>query len=153
MAGITTPFINPQFPFIQTVSQQSLDGIAPAFALADGPAVAPLAATPDAGLGQGVFTVNRDRGSGYAEQWNVAWQRELPANLTLEVAYTGSRITRLGVPNRNLNQLRVEQLALGRPFSSRSRIRSRGRSRPRRRSAAPCSRARSSSSRIPGSRR
>ena len=113
MAGITTPFINPQFPFIQTVSQQSLDGIAPAFALADGPAVAPLAATPDAGLGQGVFTVNRDRGSGYAEQWNVAWQRELPANLTLEVAYTGSRITRLGVPNINLNQLPVEQLALG----------------------------------------
>ena len=113
MAGITTPFINPQFPFIQTVSRQSLDGITPAFALADGPAVAPLAATPDAGLGQGVFTVNRDRGSGYAEQWNVAWQRELPAGLTLEVAYTGSRITRLGVPNVNLNQLRVEQLALG----------------------------------------
>ena len=113
MAGITTPFINPQFPFIQTVSQQSLDGITPAFALAGGPAVTPLAATPDAGLGQGVFTVHRDRGSGYAEQWNLAWQRELPAHLTLEVAYTGSRITRLGVPNINLNQLRVEQLALG----------------------------------------
>ena len=113
MAGITTPFINPQFPFIQTVSRQSLDGITPAFMLADGPDVEPIEPTPDAGFGQGVFTVEPDRGSGYVQQWNVAWQRELPADFTVEVAYTGSRITRLGVPNTNLNQLTVEQLTLG----------------------------------------
>ena len=113
MAGITTPFINPQFPFIQTVSRQSLDGITPAFTLVHGPGVAPIESTPDAGLGQGVFTVNADRGSGYVQQWNLAWQRELSADFTFEIAYTGSRITRLGVPNTNLNQLTVEQLALG----------------------------------------
>ena len=113
MAGITTPFINPQFPFIQTVTQQSLDGITPAFTLANGPQVKPIEATADAGLGQGVFTVNAGRGSGYVQQWNVAWQRELSAAFTLEIAYTGSRISRLGVPNANLNQLTAEQLALG----------------------------------------
>jgi hypothetical protein len=113
MAGITTPFINPQFPFIQTVTQQSLDGITPAFTLTTGPEVRPIEATSDAGLGQGVFTVNAGRGSGYVQQWNVAWQRELSAAFTLEIAYTGSRISRLGVPNANLNQLTAEQLALG----------------------------------------
>lgn len=55
MAGITTPFTTPQFPFIQTVSQRTLDNINPAFVLSAGPTVAPIPLTPDAGLGQGVF--------------------------------------------------------------------------------------------------
>ena len=38
MAGITTPFTTPVFPFLQTVSQRTLDNITPAFALADGTA-------------------------------------------------------------------------------------------------------------------
>ena len=37
MAGITTPFTTPVFPFLQTVSQRTLDNIMPAFTLADGP--------------------------------------------------------------------------------------------------------------------
>ena len=37
-AGITTPFTTPVFPFLQTVSQRTLDNITPAFILADGPA-------------------------------------------------------------------------------------------------------------------
>jgi hypothetical protein len=53
MAGITTPFTTPQFPFIQTVSQRTLDNITPAFTLSTGPSVAPIPLTPDAGLGQG----------------------------------------------------------------------------------------------------
>ena len=35
MAGITTPFTTPVFPFLQTVSQRTLDNIVPAFTLAD----------------------------------------------------------------------------------------------------------------------
>ncbi len=35
--GITTPFTLPQFPFVQTVGQQSQDNINPAFVLANGP--------------------------------------------------------------------------------------------------------------------
>ena len=113
MAGITTPFTTPQFPFIQTVSQRTLDNINPAFVLSGGPTVAPIPLTPDAGLGQGVFTVDRDVGSGYAQQWNFAIQRELTKNMGLEVAYAGSKITHVGIPDTNINQLTAAQLALG----------------------------------------
>ncbi len=112
-AGITTPFTIPQFPFIQAVSQRTLDNINPAFVLANGPSVAPIPLTTDAGLGQGVFTVDRDLGSGYAQQWNFAVQRELMKNMVVEVAYAGSKITHVGIPDTNINQLTAEQLALG----------------------------------------
>jgi hypothetical protein len=111
--GITTPFTTPQFPFLQTVQQTSLDSIHPAFALSQGPSIAPIALDENAGLGQGVFTVNRKLGSGYVQQWNLAVQHELTRNLSIEVAYTGSVITRVGIPDTNLNQLTAEQLASG----------------------------------------
>jgi hypothetical protein len=112
-AGITTPFTIPQFPFIQTVTQRSLDGIAPAFVLSNGPNVQPIPPSADAGLGQGVFSVDRDLGSGYAQQWNLALQREISHNFVAEVAYAGSKITHVGIPDTNINQLTVEQLAQG----------------------------------------
>jgi len=112
-AGITTPFTIPQFPFIQTVTQRSLDGVAPAFVLSAGPNVQPIPLTADAGLGQGVFSVDRDLGSGYAQQWNLAIQREILSNLVAEVAYAGSKITHVGIPDSNINQLTAEQLAQG----------------------------------------
>jgi hypothetical protein len=111
--GITTPFTTPQFPFLQTVQQATLDSINPAFVLSRGPSVAPIPLNADAGLGQGVFTVNRNLGSGYVQQWNLAVQHELIRDLSIEVAYTGSVITRVGIPDTNLNQLTVAQLAQG----------------------------------------
>jgi hypothetical protein len=113
LAGITTPFINPQFPFLQTVTQRSLDNLTPAFTLAQGPSVAAPTLTPDAGLGQGVFTVDRDLGGGYAQQWNLAVQRAITRTLSCEIAYVGSKITHIGLPDTNINQLTVEQLQLG----------------------------------------
>jgi hypothetical protein len=113
MAGITTPFTTPSFPFLQTVTQRALDTVNPAFLLRNGPTVAPLAATPTAGLGQGVFGVDGTLGSGYVQQWNLAVQRELTTNTSLEVAYVGSKITHVGIPDTNLNQLTVAQLAQG----------------------------------------
>lgn len=113
MAGITTPFTAPQFPFVQTVTQRTLDNIAPAFVLSTGPSVSPIPLTPDAGLGQGVFSADRELGSGYAQQWNFAIQREIAKNLVVEVAYAGSKITHIGIPDTNVNQLTVEQLAQG----------------------------------------
>jgi carboxypeptidase family protein len=112
-AGITTPFTLPQFPFIQTVTQRSLDSFTPAFTLSDGPNVQAIPLTPDAGLGQGVFSVDRDLGSGYAQQWNLAIQGEISGNMVAEVAYAGSKITHVGIPDSNINQLTAEQLALG----------------------------------------
>lgn len=113
MTGITTPFTTPAFPFVQTAAERTLDNIAPAFTLAEGPRVAPVGLTPDAGLGQGVFSVDRDLGSGYVQQWNASVQRELARDISLEVAYVGSTITRVGLPDTNLNQLTADQLALG----------------------------------------
>ena len=113
MAGITTPFTTPVFPFLQTVSQRTLDNQTPAFTLAQGPSVSPIPFTAEAGIGQGVFSVDRDLGSGYVQQWNVSAQQSLTPNTTIEVAYTGSKITRVGLPDTNLNQLAADQLAQG----------------------------------------
>lgn len=112
-AGITTPFTTPLFPFIQTLGQQSLDSIQPAFVLSNGPAVTARPFGPNAGLGQGVFGVQRDNGSGYAQQWNFTLQKTFGAHWSVEAGYLGSKLTRLGVPDVNLNQLTVEQLSLG----------------------------------------
>lgn len=112
-AGITTPFTTPQFPFLQTVTQPSLDGVTPAFLLRDGPSVRKQTPGPDSGLGQGVFAVQRGNGSGYAQQWNFTMQKTIGESWSLEAAYLGSKLTRLGVPDVNLNQLSTEQLALG----------------------------------------
>jgi len=112
-AGITTPFTTPVFPFLQTVSQRTLDNVIPALTLAAGPRVEPIPLTPTAGLGQGVFTVDHGLGSGYVQQWNASLQRELSSEISMEVAYVGSKITHVGIPDTNVNQLTVEQLALG----------------------------------------
>ena len=112
-AGITTPFTIPQFPFVQTVTQATLDNKTPAFVLANGPNVQPVGLTPDAGLGQGVFSVDHNLGSGYIQQWNLAMQREITPTMSFEVAYVGSKATHLGVPDVNLNQLTVDHLAMG----------------------------------------
>ncbi|HKF68320.1 MAG TPA: TonB-dependent receptor, partial [Vicinamibacterales bacterium] len=113
MAGITTPFTTPTFPFLQTVSQRTLDNLTPAFALQNGPTVVPVGPTPTAGLGQGVFAVDGTLGSGYVQQWNASVQRELTPNTTFEVAYVGSHIVHIGNPDSNVNQLSADQLALG----------------------------------------
>ena len=112
-SGITTPFTTPQFPFIQNVQQRTLDNVNAAFGLSNGPSVAAIPLTPDAGLGQSVYTADGHAGSGYAQQWNLALQREIVPSLSVEVAYVGSHIVHVGVPDSNLNQLTADQLALG----------------------------------------
>ena len=112
-SGITTPFTIPQFPFIQNVQQKTGDSINAAFALTSGPTVAAITRNGDAGLGQSVYTAERKAGSGYSQQWNLAFQRELAPRLTAEVAYVGSHIVHVGIPDSNLNQLTQNQLAQG----------------------------------------
>ena len=112
-AGITTPFTTPLFPFIQTTGQRSVDNINPAFVLSQGPSVQVEAPNADSGLGQGVFGVNRKQKSGYAQQWNLSIQRTFKTSWSVEVGYLGSKLTNLGVPDVNLNQLTPAQLALG----------------------------------------
>ena len=113
MAGITTPFTTPTFPFVQEVAERTLDNIRPAFILTRGPSITAIEPTSSAGLGQGVFTVDSTLGSGYAQQWNASLQHELGANTIVEVSYLGSKITHVGLPDSNINQLTEEQLRLG----------------------------------------
>lgn len=117
-SGITTPFTTPQFPFIQNVQQKTQDNVNAAFALSHGPTVAPIPFTADAGLGQSVYTANRKAGSGYVEQWNLAVQRAITNNLSAEIAYVGSHIVHVGIPDANLNQLTAAQLAQGSTLQS-----------------------------------
>src|SRR5579872_2850760 len=111
--GITTPFTLPQFPFVQTVGQQSLDNINPAFVLSNGPTVQVSAPNPNSGLGQGVFGVDRNVGSGNSQQWNFTVQKTFWRNFNLEVGYLGSKNTHLGLPESNLNQMPAADLAMG----------------------------------------
>ena len=118
-SGITTPFTTPQFPFIQNVQQKTQDSIDAAFVLSQGPSVAPIAFTPDAGLGQSVYTVDRNAGSGYIEQWNLAFEQTVTKNLTVDIAYVGSHIVHVGIPDSNLNSLNQAQLAQGASLQTR----------------------------------
>src|SRR4030095_16926419 len=87
--------------------------------LAKGPTVTPVGATPTAGLGQGVFTVDGALGSGYAQQWNVSVQREVTANTVVEVSSPRVKITNVGIPDSNFNQLTEDQLKIGPPLLDR----------------------------------
>ena len=111
--GITTPFTLPQFPFVQTIGQQSQDNITPAFQLSAGPTVQLTAPNPNSGLGQGVFGTDRNVGSGYSQQWNLTVQKTFGNNLNFEVGYLGSKNTHLGLPEANLNQLPSSYLSMG----------------------------------------
>lgn len=117
--GITTPFTLPQFPFVQTVGQQSQDNINAACALSTGPTVQITAPNPNSGLGQGVFGVDRNVGSGYSQQWNFTVQKTLGRDFNLEAGYLGSKNSHLGLPESNLNQLPAAGLALGTALAAR----------------------------------
>jgi hypothetical protein len=110
--GITTPFTLPQFPFVQTVGQQSQDNVNPAFLLSGGPTVQVSAPNPDSGLGQGVFGADRNVGSGNSQQWNFTIQKTFGRDWNLEAGYLGSKNTHLGLPESNLNQLPARYLAM-----------------------------------------
>ncbi len=112
-SGITTPFTIPQFPFVQTVGQQSQDNINAAFSLGIGPTVQVTAPNANSGLGQGVFGVDRTNGSGYSQQWNLTVQKTFRSNWNVEAAYLGSKNTRLGIPDANINQLPAQYLSQG----------------------------------------
>ncbi len=112
-AGITTPFTTPFFPFVQTVTQRTIDNIAPAFQLSMGPNIQQIPFTGDEGLGQGVFSVDRSLGSGYVQQWNIGVQRAITNDLVFEIEYAGSKITHVGIPDTNINQLTASQLSFG----------------------------------------
>src|SRR5262249_931920 len=117
--GITTPFTLPQFPFIQTIGQQSSDNIQPAFLLSSGPTVQVGTPNPNSGLGQGVFGTDRHQASAYSHQWNFTVDTTFGRSWNMEVGYAGSKNTNLGVPDPNLNQLPDQYLSMGNALLTR----------------------------------
>lgn len=63
-------------------------------------------------LGQSVQYYDRANRTPYSGQWNFSIQREMPANILLEVGYAGSRGNKFP-ENRQMNQLAPELLSLG----------------------------------------
>jgi hypothetical protein len=112
-SGITTPFTLPQFPFIQTVTQPAPTTNSAAFVLANGPAVQVTPPNPNSGLGQGVFSSDREHNSGYSQQWNFTVQKTVGQHWNVEAGYLGSKNTNLGINDPNLNQLPDIYLSLG----------------------------------------
>jgi hypothetical protein len=53
---------------------------------------------------------DRNSRAPYMQSWNYSIQHELRPNLALDIAYAGTKGTRLYTPGSNLNQLRPEQL-------------------------------------------
>ncbi len=107
------------------------NGLTAPFFLKDG--VPPLSATTgtrDAGFGAvqpgrptttAVTFFERDRKTGYAQQFNLGLQEELPGRVVLEVAYVGNLSRKLPGPNLSINQIAPDRLRPGvtqrdRPF-------------------------------------
>ncbi|MGI8989447.1 MAG: carboxypeptidase regulatory-like domain-containing protein [Bryobacteraceae bacterium] len=63
-------------------------------------------------LGQDIVTMDRGRQTPYQEQWNIGFQRTLPKNFLLDMAYAGSHGNHLFGP-LNYDQLPDQYLALG----------------------------------------
>src|SRR5262249_48890953 len=61
----------------------------------------------------------RQNGSGYSQQWNFTVQKTLTTNWNVELAYLGSKNTRLGIPDANINQLPAQYLSQGATLSTR----------------------------------
>ena len=60
-----------------------------------------------------MFGVDRNNGSGYSQQWNFTVQKTIGKDWNVEVFYLGSKNTRLGIPDANINQLPAHYLSLG----------------------------------------
>jgi len=78
-----------------------------------GPTVQVMPPNPNSGLGQGVLGADRTNGSGYSQQWNFTVQKTIGTNWNIELGYMGSKNTRLGIPDPNINQLPSQYLPQG----------------------------------------
>lgn len=88
-----------------------------AFKFSDGPAalLTPQGAAggPNAFRGQNVRAQDRNTPTGYMQQWNFAIQRAIWGGLSVQVAYAGSKGTKLFGGNYDLNQLDPKYFSLG----------------------------------------
>ena len=139
--GITTPFTCRSFRSCRPSGSSRRTTSIRRLCLRADPRCRSTAPNPNSGLGQGVFGVDRNVGSGYSQQWNFTVQKTFGNDLNFEVGYLGSKNTHLGLPESNLNQLPAAGSGAGIGAARRrSRIRITARFRLRRRWDSPPSR-------------
>lgn len=124
--------------FERSASLQTPDnGITAPFFLRDGvPALREATVTREATFGAvrigqnpttAVTFYERDRATGYAQQFNLGVQRELPARFVVEVTYLGNLSRKLPSPNLSINQIPPEKMGAAatqrdRPFPQFSNV-------------------------------
>ncbi len=98
------------------VGATSWDGVDPALLLPN-PAATPFTKENNAqllGRGTQIMAFNRNDGyAPYAQQWNLNYQRELPYNMFMTVAWLGNRVIHLPSQLNKINQMDPKYLALG----------------------------------------
>src|SRR5262249_29010806 len=114
------------------------NGLTAPFYLHDGvPALQETAVVRDAGfgavrVGQNATTAvtffERNRATGYAQQFNLGVQRELPAGFVIELTYLGNLSRKLPSQSLSINQISPQKMAAGltqqrdRPFPQFSNV-------------------------------
>lgn len=108
--------------FAQTVTSYTGPGGStyyPAMYLKDGlpsPPIQPVgtALGPDGLLGQNAsYTKYTDGVTPMSQQWNLAWEQQLPSGIIMTIGYTGNHGVHMMAGSPNLNQLDPKYLALG----------------------------------------
>src|SRR6185436_11838276 len=61
-----------------------------------------------------------NNGSGYSQQRNLTVQKTFGDTWNMEAAYLGSKNTRLGIPDANINQLPTQYLSMGAALLTRA---------------------------------
>lgn len=98
------------------------NGVTPAFYLKDGPDVSlskqPLddkfgAVAVGGKVNTNVTFYEQNRRTGYAQQFNLGIQRQMPANLLLEARYAANLARKLPSSNMAINQVRIENAGAG----------------------------------------
>lgn len=72
-----------------------------------------VALLPSVTEGQSVISPNPNNPFGYAQQWNLEVQQQLPGDFLLDLGYAGSKGTHLAFSTRQLNQLPDALLSQG----------------------------------------
>ncbi len=117
--GITTPFTLPQFPFVQTVGQQSQDNINPAFVLSKGTHSAGIGAESEFGAGSGSVRHGPQCRIRLFAAMELYGAEDFRAQPQCGGGISWFKEQHLGLPESNLNQLPASYLAMGSALTAR----------------------------------
>ena len=98
-SGITTPFTTPQFPFIQNVQQKTQDIVNAAFGFRTVRRWRRFPVRPMPAWGKASTRPSARRGRAMSNSGTWRCSGRSPRNLSVELAYVGSHIVHVGIPD------------------------------------------------------